>query len=109
LIEAEANDALREIQNQAFNVFYYDGDHSMEATAGIVGAALSHMEDESLLIIDDFAWSAVQAGTEAGLAQGRFRQVYSWRLDNPGERSGLIDHELWWNGLYVAAIERLKS
>ncbi|MEM9302133.1 MAG: glycosyltransferase family 92 protein [Pseudomonadota bacterium] len=86
----------------SFDVYMYDGGHSREDHR----RALTHFEpclaDPAVVVIDDWNWERVRAGTEDALAQ--------WSLEVLHRREvidgTLNDADRWWNGIAVLLVGR---
>jgi predicted O-methyltransferase YrrM len=87
LLEGPALDGLR------VGIFFYDADHSSEATAGALRAVRRHLADEALLVVDDADWDRVRAGEEAFLADEP-RARHAERIEGRGFAA-----PWWWDGV----------
>ena len=91
------------------NVYFYDGDHSPEATA----KALTHFHDALaetfVLVMDDWNREGIRVATLAAIA-GSYHTLYGRELFTPGRESGTHRHPIsWWNGLYVAVLQKADA
>lgn len=91
-----------------FDVYFYDGPHTdIHQQNGIV-LAQPALDDQFVLIVDDWNWSCVRRGTVAGLAASGLRLVYSIDIrtapdDQPSDYGNPGD---WHNGYFIAVCSK---
>ena len=83
-------------------MYLYDGAHDAESQYKGVRDFLRYMQPRFVLLVDDWNSIDVRAGTRLALAETGVRVLREWVL--PANYNG--DVELWWNGFYVAIIDR---
>ena len=59
-------------------------------------------EDGAVLIFDDANWNGVVDGAKKGIADAGFEILYDKILLNETE-----DATMWWNGFYIAVINKI--
>jgi hypothetical protein len=91
-----------------FNVYFYDGNHEEENQS----RALEHMvsigalEDEFILLVDDYAWEGVERGTQSAIKDLNLKVLREETFGVPCPPAERTQRENWWNGLYVAHLKR---
>lgn len=85
------------------NVYFYDGDHSAEAQYKALTYFAPVLADRLVLLVDDCNWEEPRNETKRAINDLGWHVVYGDLL--PGAYNG--DQEQWWNGLYVALIEKV--
>ena len=93
------------LDNQGYNVYFYDGDHSAESQKKALTYFDSVLADEFIFVVDDFCRLEVQDGTYDGLTEMGYRSAYDVKL----AARYADDREQWWNGLFVGVIQKDKS
>lgn len=90
------------------DVFYYDGEHSYASQARALPAFVEQMSPNFIYIVDDFQWDDVKRGTEDGLKalHPYIKIEQEWHLQGEDGRN---DHPIWWNGLAIYLISKVKS
>ncbi len=86
------------------DTFFYDGDHTPEATRRAIIVAFPHMAEDFVMVFDDANFRLVVEAAKRGLADCGAVIHKEWRL---GE-DVLEDKDGWWNGLYVIAGSKPK-
>ena len=90
------------------NVFFYDGDHSFESQEKILRHFDSILDDEIILIVDDYyspeIGEIVREATAKAIENSKFSLVYDCELLNEDEKNKNINK--WHNGLYIAHLKR---
>ncbi len=83
-------------------VFFYDADHSTEATRAALEAVTQPSgRDRALIVVDDAEWAKVQAATDAFLAAHAERGAAA--CGSPAAGAG---QPWWWDGMDVIAWTR---
>jgi len=89
-----------------FNVYLFDGPHSAEDQAQGVTIAMPALDDQFVLIVDDWNWDDVRRGTFDGIRDAGLRLDFAAEirttLDNthPAIAGAASD---WHNGYFIAA------
>lgn len=86
-------------------VYFYDGDHSAEAQYKALTHFAPVLADRFVLLVDDCNWEEPRLETKRAIDDLGWHTIYGELL--PGAYNG--DQEQWWNGLYVALIEKAKA
>lgn len=68
ILEGDTLEVLRSAELPPIGVFFYDADHSTEATVAALQAVLPHLAPEALIVVDDADWPKVRAGRDQFLA-----------------------------------------
>lgn len=92
------------IPSGSVDVFFYDGDHSEQATGYSLSAFYNALNDTAVVIFDDWNLGGVRRGATASVESGAFRVLHRWEefTDKNGDKNG------WWNGIGVFAVEKTK-
>lgn len=90
---------IDEIKNIDF--FFYDGDHSEEATQLAVKYFSPCFADTCVLIFDDANWQGVVLGAQKGILSAGLDILYEKKLLNNQE-----DPLQWWNGLFLVVAKK---
>lgn len=95
---------------EKFNVMFYDGSHAEKDQYDGVFLPSAAMEDNFILIVDDWNWAHVKKGTFDALNDLLLDVVYSVevRTSFAGEGLPVIhgQHSEWHNGMIAAVISR---
>ena len=92
-----------------FNVYFYDGHHSEESQFNALDHFKECLDDQFILIVDDWNWKNVRDGTFRGLSKNNMKIIYQYELytDNNNDHSILaFKHSLWHNGLVAFVIQK---
>lgn len=91
------------------NTYFYDGKHDYEDQYKAITHYYDVLAKEFILIVDDYNWPQVQAGTLDALRDKQVEIKYMKHLPAntttiQGENGPMTfgDKDLWWNGLFVA-------
>jgi hypothetical protein len=84
-----------------FDMYLYDGDHSIEAQKKALTYYKDVLADEFIFCVDDFDWDEVQRGTDEGISEGGFEILFHAYL-----KGGDHDNEGWWNGYGVYLLKK---
>lgn len=95
------------------NVYYYDGEHSRESQYRAITHFHPRFQRYTVLLVDDWNWKDVRDGTRQAIADLGLKVVHEREIILPKEEvEGMPRHRgarTWWNGLYVALIEREET
>lgn len=92
-----------------FNVYLFDGPHSAQDQYDGVTIAQPALDDQFVLIVDDWNWKQVREGTQKGLQDARvsidYKAEIRTTLDNshPAVSGSCSD---WHNGYFVAVLSK---
>jgi hypothetical protein len=84
------------------NTYFYDGGHDRQSQFKAFTEYDFILDDEFIAIVDDWNAEGVKEGTFEAFTSLGYRVVKEWEL--PANSNGDIYN--WWNGLYVAVIEK---
>lgn len=97
ILEGDTVAVLDSAQLPLLGVFYYDADHSTDATFAALQAVRPHLAGEALLVMDNAEWADVQAGRDRFLAANDRAEL---ALRIAGSEAG---QPWWWDGVDVIA------
>jgi hypothetical protein len=86
------------------DIYFYDGDHSVEAQRKAFTYFDSALADTFIAIIDDWEWPDVQCGTAQAFEELGYKILFEEKLLARYPN----DPETWWNGMYIAVIQKSK-
>jgi hypothetical protein len=92
-------------QLQGVNVYFYDGAHTSEDHRMAFTYYDRVLANDFVAIVDDWNDAPVREGTREAFAELGYQIVKDWELMSAGNG----DVEGWWNGLYVAVINKTKK
>jgi hypothetical protein len=84
------------------NVYFYDGAHTKEDHSLAFTYYDSVLANKFVAIVDDWNDVPVREGTREAFAELGYQIVKDWEFMSRGNG----DAEGWWNGLYVAVINK---
>ena len=84
------------------NVFFYNGNHQEEDQFRAFLYFDRALSDDFIAIVDDWNVPEVRRGTHSAFAQLQYKVVKDWALHSKCH----TDPADWWNGLYVAVIQK---
>lgn len=85
-----------------FNVYFYDGEHYEKDQEMALTYYYDVLDDTFIFICDDYNEKHVQNGTKNGLEKCNFKIIDERNLFS--SHNG--DITSWWNGLYVAILQK---
>jgi len=85
------------IQHGKFNIYFYDGNHEEESQYNAIVKYKDLLEEECIILIDDFNDPNVKEGTKRGIRDAGLNVVHSWEL--PANGNGDISN--FWAGIGV--------
>lgn len=106
LIEDGFESAIVKLDKK-FNIYFYDGYHSTEMQEQALVMADKNLEDAFVLIVDDWNLEGVRRGTWTAINKLKYKVPRFWELYAHVVPTG--DLQNWWNGLFVAVIEKEKK
>lgn len=86
-----------------FNVYFYDGEHTEKDQEMALTYYYDVLDDTFIYICDDYNEKQVQSGTMHGLEKCNFKILDERKLFS--SHNG--DKTSWWNGLYVAILQKV--
>lgn len=84
------------------NIYFYDGNHSTLSQELAFTYFNDIFDDVFIAVVDDWNWKEVQNGTHSAFDKLKYQILFE--LDLPARHNQ--DAENWWNGLYVAVIQK---
>lgn len=93
---------VKAIFPQPINIYFYDGNHSADAQRKAFTHFNSILADTFIAIVDDWNWHDVQLGTKQAFKELGYTVLFEQELP------ALVasDRENWWNGMYIAVIQK---
>jgi len=92
-----------------FNVYFYDGNHSEESQFKALDHYKDCLDDQFILIVDDWNWADVRNGTLRGLNKNNMKIIYKYELftnDNNQHSTLSFKYSLYHNGLVALVIQK---
>jgi len=92
-----------------FNIYFYDGHHSEESQFKALDHFKECLDEQFILIVDDWNWKNVRDGTFRGLSNNNMKIIYQYELytdNNNGHSILAFKHSLWHNGLVAFVIQK---
>jgi hypothetical protein len=83
-------------------IYFYDGDHSFEATRHGITAAAPLLDDRAVVIIDDWNDPVIRGASYVGLRDAGLEVLWERELAGDHSESG------WWNSLGVFFVEKRR-
>lgn len=90
------------IFSHPINIYFFDGDHSFESQKLAFTYFNDILDDVFIALVDDYNYTEVQLGTKEAFKELNYKILYEQFL--PARFN--CDRENWWNGLYVAVIQK---
>ena len=87
-----------------FDIYFYDGCHTEEAQEKALTYFDPVLKDRCIIIIDDWNWPFVQAGTLKALQKLNYKIEHKVEFTNGGN-----DKTHWWNGLLILLVDKTKE
>lgn len=98
---------INELPN--FNVYFYDGHHSEESQFKALDLYRDCLDDQFILIVDDWNWENVRKGTYRGITKNNMKIIYQYELytNDKNEHSTLsFKYSMWHNGIVALVIQK---
>lgn len=92
-----------------FNIYMYDGNHSYDSHYRALSHFYSCLDDTFIYIVDDWNWQDVRNGTKNAIEAMNLSILYdkeirlTWNEDHTPMD---IAEKTWWNGIYVAILQK---
>jgi precorrin-6B methylase 2 len=102
IIDGDCFQVALEQMPREVNVYFYDGDHSHDAQYEAIKHYAPALANQFVLLVDDWNWQEARTGTQQAIEELGYTIIADHQLI--GEYNG--DQVGWWNGLYVALIEK---
>lgn len=94
-----------------FNIYMYDGDHSEESQYKALDHFYDCLDDIFIFVVDDWNWKKVRQGTIKAMRDRNVALLYEKeiRLTQDDSHTPMdIAKRTWWNGMYVAVLQKQK-
>lgn len=95
------------------NVYLFDGPHEEEDQYDGITYAYSALDEEFVLIVDDFNWKAVRSGTLRATTDLNLVEVFTIEVRTSQDGSQpvdfLMEHSDWHNGYYIGVFRKVPS
>jgi hypothetical protein len=92
-----------------FNIYLYDGGHSVEDQSNAITYFIDCLDDVFILIIDDWNWSWVRTGTYLGIEKANLKTLWAKEIiltENDEHTEAKEAKETWWNGMGVFLLQK---
>lgn len=89
-----------------FNIYMYDGNHSYDSHYKSLTYFIDAMEDEFILIVDDWNWIEVQNATMDSIRDLKLNILWNKEIKINNEGITTHDKNGWWNGISVFLIKK---
>jgi hypothetical protein len=93
-------DCFSIVLNDHFNIYFYDGTHTVETQKKAFTYFDSILENRFIAVVDDWNWDYVREGTFQAFEELQYKIIKQWDIFTPGNNS-----KNWHNGLFIAIIE----
>jgi len=93
---------VKNIFDHPVNIYFYDGDHTAEAQKLAFTCFDAVLADVFITVVDDWNHEPTRIGTKQAFTELGYKILFEEIL--PARYNG--DLENWWNGLYVAVIQK---
>jgi hypothetical protein len=89
-----------------FNIYMYDGNHSYNSHYKSLTYFIDSMDDEFILIVDDWNWFDVQKATMDSISNLKLKILWSKEIKLNNDGVTTHDKDGWWNGISVFLIKK---
>lgn len=93
-----------------FNIYLYDAGHEETDHCKALTYYYNNLQDNFILIVDDWCWRAVRDGTCRGIREMNLKVRYCHEIFvSEEEKINFPDHngkDTWWNGVGVFVLEK---
>jgi len=89
-----------------FNIYMYDGNHSYDSHYKSLTYFIDSMDDEFILIVDDWNWFDVQKATMDSISNLKLKILWSKEIKLNNDGVTTHDKDGWWNGISVFLIKK---
>jgi hypothetical protein len=92
-----------------FNIYMYDGNHSHDSHYRALSHFYNCLDDTFIYIVDDWNWQDVRNGTKNAIEAMKLSVLYdkeirlTWNEDHTPMD---VAAKTWWNGIYVAILQK---
>lgn len=89
-----------------FNIYMYDGNHTYDSHYKSLSYFIDAMDDEFILIVDDWNWDDVQRATIDSIKDLNLNVLWNKEIKLNNEGTTTHDKDGWWNGISVFLIKK---
>ena len=92
-----------------FNIYMYDGNHTNESHYKALLHYYNCLDDVFIFIVDDWNWQDVRDGTINSIQKLNLKVLYEKEIRLTWDNSHTPQpqaKDTWWNGIYVAILEK---
>jgi hypothetical protein len=93
-----------------FNIYLYDGAHDEESHYKALTHYYDCLDDTFIFIVDDWRWPHIREATYRAIKDLNLHTVYSREVHTKLEGMTLIEESAarrqWWDGIYVAILQK---
>ena len=92
-----------------FNIYMYDGNHSNDSHYNALLHYYNCLDDIFIFIVDDWNWYDVRDGTINSIKKLNLKVLYEREIrltDDNLHTEEKLAKETWWNGIYVAVLQK---
>jgi len=102
IIESDAFQVYLPLINQPVDVYFYDGPHDRNSQYRAFSYFNSVLAKRFVVLIDDCRWAEPREETQRAIKDLKYKNL--WARTLPAKSTQ--DPEAWWDGLYVALLEK---
>lgn len=102
IIESDAFQVYLPLINQPVDVYFYDGAHDRNSQYMAFSYFNSVLADRFVVLIDDVRWPEPREETQRAIKDLKYKIL--WERTLPARNTH--DPDAWWDGLYVALLEK---
>ena len=102
VIESDAFQVDLNLIDQPVDVYFYDGPHDRNSQYMAFSYFNSVLADRFVVLIDDVRWVEPREETQRAIKDLKYKNL--WERTLPAK--GRTDLEAWWDGLYIALLEK---
>jgi hypothetical protein len=95
-----------------FNIFFYDGPHSTEDQYDGICMAIPALDDQAILLVDDWNWQRVRDGAMNAVRDAGYRFEFCVEVRTSFDESIpalAYAHSDWHNGMFAAVISKRSA
>lgn len=100
ILNEDSFNLTSELQNTPYDIYLYDGHHSVESHTKAITYYWKYLADTSIIMVDDWDWEMVKKGTLAGISQMGGKILYQVDISEPKGPAG------FWNGCGIFLIQK---
>lgn len=89
-----------------FNIYMYDGNHTYDSHYKSLSYFIDALDDEFILIVDDWNWDDVQRATIDSIKDLNLKVLWNKEIKLNNKGATTYDKDGWWNGISVFLIKK---